>query len=66
MSTHILNLQFQLVLSALVRSLEGQVLQEMGGSVGLVGLRTRTSVDVDADCAGSGMRIVFGGNGQSI
>lgn len=66
MGTHILNLQLQLRLGSLVRSLEGKVLQEVRGAVRLVGLCAGAGIDVDADGARGGMGLVLGRDGQAI
>lgn len=65
-TTHVLNFQLKLALSALVGALEGQVFQEVSGSIGLVGFGTGSGVDVNAYRAGSSVRVVFGGDGETI
>jgi hypothetical protein len=55
MATHVLNLELELRLAALRGALEGQVLEEVCGSIGLVGLGARAGIDPDTDGAGLGV-----------
>jgi hypothetical protein len=61
-AAHVLDLELELRLAALGGSLEGQVLEEVCGTIGLVGLGARTSVDPDTDGAGLGVGRVLGRN----
>jgi hypothetical protein len=58
-AAHVLDLELELRLAALGGALEGQVLEEVCGTIGLVGLGARTSVDPDTDGAGLGVRRVL-------
>jgi len=51
-ATHVLDLQLELRLRALLGTFEGEMLEEMGGTVGAVGLGARTSVNPYTDSAG--------------
>ena len=55
MAAHVLDLELELRLGALLGALEGQVLEEVCGTVGLVGLGARTGIDPDTDGAGLGV-----------
>jgi hypothetical protein len=65
-TTHVLNFKLELALGSLVGALEGQVLKEVGSSIGLIGLCTGTGVDVYADGAGGSVGVVFGSNGKTV
>jgi len=54
-AAHVLDLELELRLGALLGALEGQVLEEVCGTVGLVGLGARTGIDPDTDGAGLGV-----------
>jgi hypothetical protein len=54
-ATHVLDLKLELRLGALLGALEGQVLEEVCGTIGLVGLGARTGIDPDTDGAGLGV-----------
>eukprot|EP00732_Lithocolla_globosa_P004237 Lithocolla_globosa_v1_NODE_3790_length_1578_cov_14.719632.p3 type:complete len:109 gc:universal NODE_3790_length_1578_cov_14.719632:1181-1507(+) len=49
MASHVLDFHFQLLLSALLGSLKGKVLQEVSNTVVLGSLVPRTSINPDAD-----------------
>ena len=55
MAAHVLDLELELRLAALGGALEGQVLEEVCGTIGLVGLGARTGVNPDTDGAGLGV-----------
>ncbi len=57
MGTEVLNLKLETVLRAALGSLEGHVLEEMRGSVGLVGLGAASCVDPNTDGGGSGREV---------
>jgi hypothetical protein len=65
-STHILDLEFQLVLGSLVGTLEGKVLKEVCGSVGLVSLCSAAGVDPDANSGCLSPWGVFSRNRESV
>jgi hypothetical protein len=54
-AAHVLDLELELRLAALGGTLEGQVLEEVCGTIGLVGLGARTCVNPDTDGAGLGV-----------
>jgi hypothetical protein len=54
-AAHVLDLQLELGLGALLGALEGQVLEEVCGTIGLVGLGARAGIDPDTDGAGLGV-----------
>jgi len=49
MAAHVLNLELQLALAALLRTLKGEVLQEVRGTVGPVGLGSASSIYPHSD-----------------
>jgi hypothetical protein len=49
MTTHVLDLQLQLLLSSLGGALESEMLKEVGSAVGLIGLSPGTGIDPDTD-----------------
>jgi hypothetical protein len=59
-AAHVLDLELELRLGALLGSLEGQVLEEVCGTVGLVGLGARAGIDPDTNSAGLGVGRVLG------
>jgi hypothetical protein len=59
-AAHVLNFKLQLRLGALLSALEGQVLEEVCGTVGLVGLGARAGINPDTDSAGLGVGGVLG------
>jgi hypothetical protein len=61
-TSHVLNFEFQLVLRALLGALEGEMLEEVGGTVGLVGFGAGAGIDPDADGRGLGEGGVLGGD----
>jgi len=54
---HVLNLELELRLRALLGALEGEMLEEVGGAIGLVCFGARAGIDPDAD----GRRLGIGG-----
>jgi hypothetical protein len=64
--TEVLNLELELVLGALAGSLERHVLEEVGGSGGLVGLGATSSVDPDTDGRGGGGGGGLGSDGEAV
>lgn len=80
MATHVLNLEFQLMLGSLggtlmllldvaivncsifITYLEGQVLEKVSGTVGLVRLSTGAGIDPHTNSRGLGPGGVIGGN----
>lgn len=66
MTTHVLNFELKLSLGPLVGALEGQMLKEVSGSIGLVGFSTRSGIDVDTDGAGGSVGVVFGSDGKAV
>lgn len=65
-AAHVLNVELELVLGSLVGALEGQMLEEMGGSVVVGVLVSRAGVDPHAHGGGLHQRVGLGGNGQSV
>ncbi len=65
MPSHILNLLLQLPGRPLPRSLEYHVLEKMRGTVGLIGLKSRASVDPDADGGRPGSEIGLGSDAEA-
>lgn len=55
-ATHVLNLHFQLLLGTALGSLEGHVLQEVSGTVVLVGLVSASSVDPNTNSGSLAVR----------
>jgi hypothetical protein len=51
-----------LTLATFLRALEGKMLQEVGGTIGAVGLGARTGIDPDTDGAGLRVWRVLGSN----
>jgi len=62
MCAKVLNLEFQRTLIAAAGALEGHMLEEVGGSIGFVGLGTRTSINPNTDCCGLSMRVRLSGD----
>lgn len=56
----ILNLEFEVGLRPLVRSLEGHVLQEVGNTIGGGSLVPRSGIDPETDRCGRGARVLRG------
>jgi len=54
-AAHVLDFQLELGLAALGGTLEGQVLEEVRGTIGLVGLGARAGINPDTNSAGLGV-----------
>ena len=63
-AAHILDLELELSLAALLSAFEGEMFEEVGGAVGLVCFGARASIDPDADCGCLGVGGVLGRNLQ--
>ena len=66
MGTQVLDLELELVLRSSAGSLEGHVLEEVGGTVRAVGLGSGPSIDPNSDGGRLGVRVRFRRDGQSV
>ena len=65
MTPHVLNLDLESLLGALVGALEGHVLEEVGGTVVSGGLVAGSGIDPNADGGGFGTRDGFGRDAEA-